>query len=162
MFKLFGHKKTTSTLVAAVSGTLKPLEQVADPVFAQGMMGSGYGITPSSQTVVAPISGTITMVADTQHGIGIHTDNGLDILIHMGIDTVELKGAPFTVSVAPGDRVEAGQNIATMDLNMVKAAGKDTTIIVVITNTTDLGLSVTLKSGLITAGDLAASVIFPK
>ena len=98
------------------------------------------------------------MIANTLHGIGIHTEEGLDVLIHMGIDTVELKGVPFTISVKVGERVQSGQDLATMQRSIVEASGKSTTIIVVVTNSKDLELAVEVNDGAIEAGEVAAVI----
>ena len=121
-------------------------------------MGAGYGIDPASDRIVSPVSGKVTMIANTLHGIGIHTEEGLDVLIHMGIDTVELKGVPFTISVKVGERVQSGQDLATMQRSIVEASGKSTTIIVVVTNSKDLELAVEVNDGAIEAGEVAAVI----
>ncbi|ETY73221.1 glucose PTS transporter subunit IIA [Lactiplantibacillus fabifermentans] len=121
-------------LQAPVSGELLPLSAIDDPVFAQGMMGPGFGIEPTDGTIQAPIAGTVTMVAATKHALGFKTATGLEVLLHLGIDTVELKGAPYQINVAVGDSVTAGQIVATMDLAAVKKAGKATTIMTLVTN----------------------------
>lgn len=161
MFKLFGKKKAAPVLVAIASGIIKPLSEVADPVFAGGMMGIGYGLDPTSDQIVSPAAGTVTMVADTLHGIGIHTEEGMDVLIHMGIDTVELKGAPFTVAVKVGDHIKAGQALASMARAAVETSGKSTTLIVVVTNSNNLDLTVDVKAGNANAGDAVASIRLP-
>lgn len=132
-------------LAAPVSGTTIPLADIPDPVFSSGAVGDGFGVEPDAGQVVAPVDGTVTLVAATGHAIGLKTDSGLEVLLHLGVDTVELKGAPFRMTVSAGDRVRSGQPLGTMDLKAVTAAGKATTAIVVLTNTiTHLaGLSVT-------------------
>ncbi|MFC6295912.1 PTS glucose transporter subunit IIA [Lactiplantibacillus daoliensis] len=133
---MFGFKKKTKveTLGAIATGQLIPITQVADQVFSQKMMGDGVAIEPSNGQIVAPAAGEITMVAETKHAIMMTTGTGLEIMLHLGLDTVELNGAPFTVRVKVGDQVSAGAPLATMDLAAVKAAGKGTTVMTVITN----------------------------
>ena len=126
---------STQTLVAPTAGEAVPLASVPDPVFSTGALGEGFGVRPGSGDVVAPVGGAVTMVAGTGHAVGITTDDGLEVLLHLGVDTVELEGAPFDLSVKVGDTVKAGQALGTMDLEAVRAAGKATTAIVVLTNT---------------------------
>lgn len=133
---MFGFKKKAKVamLGAIATGKLMPLTKVADQVFSQKMMGDGVAIEPTASQIVAPAAGEITMVADTKHAIMLTTEDGLELMLHLGLDTVELNGTPFTVSVKVGDQVTAGQPIATMDLAAVKAAGKGITVMTVITN----------------------------
>ena len=145
-------------LAAPMSGDAIALEDIPDPVFAfsSGALGNGYGVNPSSNQVVAPISGTITMIAGTKHAFGFKSNSGLEVLLHLGVDIVELEGKPFEVNVAVGDQVEAGQQLATMDLTLVKAAGKGTTAITVITNTNTHLAALTVNAGTVAAGEPAA------
>ena len=123
---------------AISNGIVKDITTVSDDVFSQKMMGEGFAVTPSDDAVFTPVSGTITSVFPTKHAIGIKADNGLEILVHMGIDTVSLKGEPFTVFVTEGQKVGRGQLLAKMDLAKVKASGKDSDIMVVCTNSNEL------------------------
>ncbi|NVY96945.1 PTS transporter subunit EIIC [Lactobacillus sp. DCY120] len=122
------------TLNAGLNGELINLDQVDDPTFAQKMIGDGFAINPSDGQIVAPVDAEITTVFPTKHALGLKTSNGLEVLIHMGIDTVELNGAGFDVQVAQGDQVKAGQPLAQMDLKAIETAGKKTTVMVIITN----------------------------
>ena len=114
-------------------------------------MGNGFAIQPTENTVYTPIAGEISSIFPTQHALGIMTPTGLEVLLHMGVDTVDLKGEPFTMKVKAGQKVKAGDVIAIMDLAAVKAAGKGTDIIVALTNgevvdqltLTELGKAVT-------------------
>jgi PTS system, glucose subfamily, IIA component len=124
----------TEELFAVANGTAVAITEVPDPVFSQKMMGDGYAVRPTDTHVYAPIAGTVTSVFETKHAIGLLTPAGLEVLVHMGIDTVELKGAPFTVKVKAGDVVTAETELAEMDIEAVKAAGKATDILVVLTN----------------------------
>ena len=122
-------------------------------------MGQGFGLEPSAEgeiEVVAPVSGTVMMLADTKHAIGIQTADGLEILIHMGIDTVSLKGTPFTVHCEQGSTVKAGEPIATMNLKEIEAHKLAKTIIVIVTNSADKLESLSLDEGEIQAGEPAA------
>ena len=93
---------------APSKGELIPISEVADPVFSEKMMGDGFAVLPEANEVFAPISGTILNVFPTKHAIGIQTDNGLEVLLHMGINTVDLKGEPFTLYVEEGQRIARG------------------------------------------------------
>lgn len=139
------NEVVTEELFATVNGTVIGISEVNDPVFAQKMMGDGFAIQPTDIHVFSPVTGTITSVFDTQHAIGILTPAGAEVLVHMGLDTVELKGAPFTVKVEAGDNVTSETELAEMDLEAVIAAGKATDIVTVITNADRVaGLTVTL------------------
>jgi len=98
------------------------------------MMGDGFAVQPTDNDVYAPVEGTISSIFETKHAIGILTENGFEVLLHMGLNTVELKGTPFEVHVKEGDHVTQDTLVATMDIAAVKAAGKGTDIITVITN----------------------------
>ena len=100
-------------------------------------MGEGFGIVPEDEKVYSPITATVTSVFKTKHAIGLETDDGLEVMVHMGLDTVELNGEPFEIKVNEGDKIEANTLIATMDLNKVKDAGKDTVVLTIVTNTAD-------------------------
>ncbi|WP_236636701.1 PTS glucose transporter subunit IIA [Exiguobacterium sp. SL-9] len=131
-------KRHTLTLYAPMEGDIIPLEEVTDPVFSEKMMGDGIAIMPTNGTVVAPANGTIVQVAPTKHAIGIRTEDGAEILIHVGLDTVELNGAPFTVHVEVDDTVSVGQSLLTADLEQIQRAGKDTVTPMIVTNGNDL------------------------
>lgn len=127
-------KGVTSQVYNPVTGTVKAITEVADPVFSQKMMGDGFATDPTDGAVYAPIAGKISSVFPTKHALGIVTEEGLEVLVHLGIDTVDLKGEPFDVQVAEGDQVTAETLLVTMDLAKIEAAGKGTTVIVAFTN----------------------------
>ena len=149
---------STQTLVAPTAGEAVPLASVPDPVFSTGALGEGFGVRPGSGDVVAPVGGAVTMVAGTGHAVGITTDDGLEILLHLGVDTVELEGRPFALTVAAGQRVRAGEAIGTMDLEQIREAGKDTTAIVAVTNSAAKGVALELTAGPVAAGDRVAAL----
>lgn len=130
---LFSRKKVDE-FVAPAKGELIHLDKVSDPVFSQKLMGDGYAVNPSANEIVAPIGGVIGTVFPTKHALMITSDHGLEVMLHLGIDTVELKGKPFEVFVSEGDTVKTGQKLATMDLQQIKDSGKDTSIMAIITN----------------------------
>lgn len=125
---------TQEMIYAPVEGEVIMIGEVADPVFSQKMMGDGFAIRPKGQEIYAPVAGTITSIFATKHAIGILTPAGAEVLVHMGLDTVELNGAPFDVKVTEGASVTPETLLAVMDLTAVKAAGKGTDVVVAFTN----------------------------
>ncbi|MCZ3863798.1 glucose PTS transporter subunit IIA [Lactobacillus crispatus] len=148
--------KNEIALLAPANGQVIALSKTSDPIFSKGTMGDGFGLTPTDNTVLAPVSGTISMIAETKHAIGITTKDGLEVLVHMRVDTVGLKGEPFDVVIKNGQEVKAGDQIATMNIEMIKAKDLDTTIMTLITNSSMKldGLDVT--EGKAEAGDTVA------
>ncbi|MFT3832788.1 MAG: beta-glucoside-specific PTS transporter subunit IIABC [Micropruina sp.] len=118
-----------------MDGTLVAIGDVPDPVFASGAMGAGIGVEPTSGTVYAPVSGTIIVTMGSGHAYGIRTDEGVEVLVHVGIDTVNMKGEGFDPKVAQGDHVNAGDVLVEVDLAKITEAGYSTTTVVIITNT---------------------------
>lgn len=153
---MVAKKHTQVELVAPVTGEVIPLAATADPTFVGGAMGSGFGVNPTDGTVVAPVAGTITMIAETKHALGITTADGLEVLIHMGIDTVEMQGAPFTLSCEQGETVKAGDRLAQMDLAQIEKAGFKQTVMVIVTNTADKLANLQVNPGKTTAGEPVA------
>lgn len=121
-------------LFAVANGKLIPITEVSDDVFSEKMMGDGFAVVPVSGEIFSPVAGTISSVFPTKHAVGITTPTGVEVLLHMGLDTVDLGGAPFTVYVTAGQQVGRGQMIAQADLAAIKAAGKKTDMIVAFTN----------------------------
>lgn len=134
------EKLTQEVLLNVVDGDVIAIDQVADPVFSKKMMGDGFGVNPSQTagkvTVVAPVSGQISSIFPTKHALGITTANGIDVLVHIGLDTVELQTQPFEVLVDTGQVIKAGQALAIADLDKIKAGGKAATIVIALTNMT--------------------------
>ncbi|WCG38071.1 beta-glucoside-specific PTS transporter subunit IIABC [Aerococcus urinaeequi] len=124
-------------LIKPLKGTSLPLDQVDDPVFSSGAMGQGVAVEPSEGLLVAPADGEIILLADTKHAVGLKTVQGAEILMHVGLDTVELEGKPFNAKVAVGDQVKQGDTLLEIDLAAIKAAGKATTTPVIVTNVGD-------------------------
>ena len=148
---------TTVEVVAPITGTIIDITDVPDPVLSKKSVGDGFGISaPPGGTVVSPVTGTVIMVAKTLHAVGFKTESGLQFLVHLGIDTVELEGKPFTLTIAKGDEVKAGQNIGTMDVEAIKEGGKDTTTVVTVTNTTKKLDHIDVNTGPAEAGDKVA------
>lgn len=127
-------KDPKAVLTNPVNGKVIPIEEVEDPVFSQKMMGDGFGVVPSDGDVYSPGTGKVVSVFPTQHAVGLELDNGVEVLVHIGIDTVELEGGPFDTLVKEGDRVTSETLISTVNLEGLNAAGKKDTVIIVFTN----------------------------
>ncbi|WP_374718721.1 PTS sugar transporter subunit IIA [Parageobacillus toebii] len=134
--KWFGKKEkpTHEDVVAPLAGTIKPLEEVPDPVFSQKMMGDGIAIEPTEGEVVAPVNGEVVQVFPTKHAVGLRSEAGVELLIHVGLETVSMNGEGFTAHVAAGDRVKVGQRLLTVDLDLVKQKVKSTITPIIVTN----------------------------
>lgn len=160
MFKWFNKKeKQTKELMvtAPISGKLEKIEDVNDPAFAQKMLGDGFAIVPTEDkvTVYAPITGKIEALPKTKHAVGIQTEQGVEVLIHIGIDTVNLKGKGFTVFVNQGDNVTQGQKLEEFDKNIVTSNNLDPTVIIVFTNGYNKEINLNKNAGeIITANEL--------
>ncbi len=158
-------KKTTTAFkglhadfVAPANGELIPIDQVQDEVFSQKMMGEGFAVIPENGEVASPVSGTIVSVFPTKHAIGIKTEDEIEVLLHMGIDTVNLGGDAFEIKVHEGEKVKAGKIVATADLAMIQEAGKLTTMIVVFTNGDKIENYHYDKTGLVSRGETIGSI----
>ena len=150
-------KGLTEEVYSVADGQVIALEQVKDPVFAQKMMGDGFAVEPANGNIVSPVSGTVSSIFPTKHALGIVTEAGLEVLVHIGLDTVSLEGKPFTVHVAEGQKVAAGDLLVTADLDAIRAAGRETSTVVVFTNG-DVIKSVKLEQ----TGSLAAKTAVAK
>ena len=149
---------TKTTIVSPLTGELLPLAEAKDPVFAQGTMGQGVVIEPSEGKLVAPFDGQVSLLFPTKHAIGLVSDTGVEVLIHVGLDTVELDGKGFTVHVSQGDRVKQGQLLLEVDLNVVKQAGYATQTPVIVTNSADFQVDPKANKQAIKAGDSVITV----
>lgn len=169
MFKKFFSKNTTIPktieLKAYVSGTIVKLEDVPDPVFSEKMMGDGIAIEPIEGKIVSPVDGEIIQVFPTKHAIGIKTNNGVEILIHIGLETVAMNGEGFNAHVSQGEKVRVGDSLVTFDLELVKEKAKSTIIPIIITNTDKMEkIEKPILSGKVQAADqviLTATVLNP-
>ncbi len=158
--KLFAKKQpegitaqaAPKTICAPITGSVMPLEEIPDPVFSTGVMGPGCGLEPSGETVYAPFDGTVTQTTETRHAVGITSNDGMEVLIHVGMDTVEMKGEGFTCLVQQDQKVKAGQALMTFSLEKIKAAGHPATTAVLLTNADDFGPLQVLTTGPIEAG----------
>ncbi len=129
-------KGVTEEVHTVADGQVIDISTVTDPVFAQKMMGDGFAVVPANGTIVSPVAGKVTSIFPTKHALGLETEKGLEVLVHIGLDTVSLEGQPFTVHVAEGQTVQAGEPLVTADLAAIQAAGRETTTVVVFTNMT--------------------------
>ncbi|WP_235973627.1 PTS sugar transporter subunit IIA [Peribacillus faecalis] len=164
--KLFSNKEQTvmnEILVAPATGKLVVLEEVPDPVFSQKMMGDGLAFNPIEGEIVAPVDAKVIQVFPTKHAIGLKTENNIEILIHIGLETVSMKGEGFEVFVKEGDRVKKGQKLVTFDLDLIREKAKSTITPIVITNFGDVveKLEKTTAEALI-KGETSFMTVVPK
>ena len=150
--------KADFSVASPLAGAVVPLEQVKDESFAKGMLGPGIGIEPADGLVVAPFDGTVTVAFPTGHAYGLKSASGVQVLIHVGMDTVKLEGKGFTPRVAKGDVVRRGDVLAEVDLDVIREAGYDTITPVVVTNKKKLGAVTPVASGQIQRGDALLDV----
>lgn len=132
--KWFGKKDPNVVIAAPIKGKVVSLNEVPDPVFSDKMMGDGVAIQPEEGMVYAPIDGEVAQMFHTGHAVGIRTKEGVEVLIHIGLETVSLEGEGFTTKVEQGDRVKTGQPLIQFSLDTVKEKAKSTITPVVVTN----------------------------
>ncbi len=130
-------KAGENDVLSPMTGTVLALDQVPDSTFASGLLGKGVAIIPSEGNVIAPFSGEVASIFQTKHAIGLLSDSGIELLIHVGIDTVKLDGAPFTAHVKEGDKIQAGDLLLTFDRQMILDAGYDLATPIIISNSDD-------------------------
>lgn len=158
LFDFMKGKKGT-VISAPVKGECIPISEVADPTFAEEILGKGIAIKPADGKITAPADGVITTVFPTGHAIGLTTPDGVEILVHVGLDTVQLKGQFFHTVAEPDQNVKAGDLILEADIDEIRKAGYDTVTPMIICNTPDFS-SITCKTeGMVEAGE---EVITPK
>ncbi len=143
--------KKQSSMLAVCDGISAPITEIPDEAFALGLLGKGFAQDPENNIFRSPVDGTIENIAKTKHAISIHTDNDLDVLVHIGVDTVEMKGEGFEVRVDQGDRVKAGQIIANANIELIKERGFNPITAVLITNPEKIE-NIAYKFGNATAG----------
>ena len=154
--KLFGKLKRNRKsfmLYSPLNGELVPLKEVSDEVFSSGMLGEGIAIEPNNGKLVAPCAGVVGHIFDTQHAMNIVSDFGCEILLHIGLDTVKLKGKGFNVKVKEGQRVNKGDILCEFDSKIIKGAGLKTTTPMVITNANEFAKIDARPKCSINAGD---------
>ncbi len=158
--KLFGGKAASETkfsgqkmtVMLPIDGKVIPLEQLPDETFASAILGPGCGVEPTGDTVYAPFDGTVTQVPESLHAVGMMSDDGIELLIHVGIDTVKLDGVPFTAHVKEGDRVQAGDLLIEFDRQAILDAGYDLATPIIISNSDDYREIDTVASSAVEAG----------
>lgn len=142
------------TIYSPLEGEMIPMSEIPDETFAAGILGEGVGITPTVGTAVAPFNGTISALFDTKHAIGVTSDDGIEMLIHIGINTVELNGEPFTAYIKTGDKVKAGDKLVDFDIEAIKKAGYPITTAVLVSNADDIEGSLKIEpTGSVKRGD---------
>ena len=147
-------------LAAHVTGEIVPLEQVDDDVFSQGILGRGIAVEPSEGKLYSPADGVVENVFDTKHAIGIMSDDGMDLLLHIGIDTVKLNGQYFKLNVKKGDHVKRGQLLGEFDLENIRKAGYAAVTPLIICNTDRCGEITPAAKGSVTHGQTILKVRF--
>ena len=151
--KMFEKNAKTISLKAVEDGRTIPMDEVNDQTFAQELLGPGIAIVPSNGTVVSPINGTIAMVMDTKHAVCIQGEDGLELIVHAGLDTVELNGKYYQTYKEIGDQVKAGDVLLEFDLEEITKAGYDVTTPIVITNLGDYKITKCLTGQQVKAGE---------
>ncbi len=141
------EEKEEKVIFAPIQGNVIPREDIPDETFASGVLGDGVGIEPETGEVAAPFDGEISSVTETRHAIGITGPGGMEVLIHVGVDTVKMNGEGFAVLVSEGDKVRAGQKLMTFDISRIKAAGYSATSAVLLTNSDDYPSCNVVKTG---------------
>lgn len=158
--KLFGGIKDTApapkceplTVYAPAEGTVIPIAEFPDEVFSLGVLGPGCGILPTGKLVTAPFNGTVIQAADTLHAVGLASEDGLELLIHVGVDTVDMAGKGFKYFVKNGQKVRLGDPLIAFDRETIKAAGHSDAIAVVVTNGDDFSAVELLTAGTVSGG----------
>lgn len=135
MFNFFKKKDDSIKLGAPAKGKAINLKDVSDPTFSEGMLGLGVAVIPEEGKIYAPADGTIDMIFDTLHAVSMTSDDGVEILVHVGLDTVTMKGEGFKGNVTNGQKVKKGDLLLTVDLDKVKAAGFDIVTPMLVCNT---------------------------
>ncbi len=152
------YKGVTEAIETVADGEVVKLEDVKDPVFSQKMMGDGFAVEPANGKIYSPVAGKVTSVFPTKHALGLLTEAGLEVLVHIGLDTVSLEGKPFEVHVAEGQTVAAGDLLVTADLAAIKEAGRETATVVVFTNAPAIKSVTVEKFGKVAAKTVVAKV----
>ena len=161
--KLFGKDKAEGdVLVSPVNGKFVALEEVPDPVFSEKMMGEGVALDPSEGIIVAPIDAEVIQIFPTKHAIGLKTANNTEILIHIGLETVAMKGEGFETHVEAGHKVKKGDKLISFDLDLIREKAKSTITPMIITNTDSVGNIEKANASSLVKGETALVTVTPK
>ncbi|MBY6277971.1 MAG: PTS glucose transporter subunit IIA [Symbiobacterium thermophilum] len=161
VFGLFGKRSKPVTVAAPLAGEVRPISEAPDPVFAEKMLGDGFCVFPAAvdrTTVVSPVDGEVVNLFPTGHAVGLRTPDGLEVLVHVGIDTVKLQGRGFRALVAQGDRVSAGQPMLEVDLGSIQSDVPSLATPVLLTNLGDKRTWRLDRQGKVEAGEPVATV----
>ncbi len=153
------EEETEEILMMPISGEIIPLHEIPDPVFSQGMMGQGFGIMPSSGKIIAPADGIIRTLFATKHAIAIETLKGTEVLIHFGIDTVQLKGEGFTAYVEEGQKVKVGDLLVEVDIASIKDKVPSLCSPIILTNLDENEVIMISEDKMLEAGEKAITII---
>jgi len=160
---LFGGGKQSAPperiVYSPLKGTVIPLADVEDPVFSEGIVGPGVGIQPEDGRLYAPADGEVTAAYPTGHALALKTPDGMEVLIHIGIDTVKLEGSGFGLHVKEGDQVKKGDLLVSFDIPAITAAGYKTTTMVLVSNAAEIGTMTEPVSGAVNTGDKLYSIV---
>lgn len=143
---------------APTAGTAMKMEDIPDPVFSEGVLGFCCGVEPKEGKIYAPLDGKVTQFVDSKHAIGLECAGGIELLIHVGVDTVEMNGSGFKGKIKEGDVVAKGQLLLEVDLDKVRAAGHETTVIMAVTNSDDFAAVELAAEGEIDVGEAALKI----
>ncbi|MDP9579768.1 PTS sugar transporter subunit IIA [Priestia megaterium] len=162
--KLFGSKTKIkeTTILSPISGTVLPISEVPDPVFSQKMMGDGFAIEPTEGKVVSPVEGEVIQLFHTKHAIGLQTEAGTEVLIHIGLETVEMKGEGFEAHVKQGDKVNIGTPLITFDISLINEKAKSIITPIVITNSDASESFEILAEGIVERGTTVCAKVIMK
>ena len=164
--KLFGKNEETNNnqgvIVSPATGKLVALEEVPDPVFSTKMMGDGLAVDPTEGLIVSPVDGDVLQVFPTKHAVGLKTADNVEILIHIGLETVAMNGEGFEAFVKEGDKVKKGDKLISFDLDLIREKAKSTITPIIITNTADMESIVKANETSLTKGETAVLTVTPK
>lgn len=153
--KLFGKKNEISNeLCAPLAGKAVPVTEVPDPTFSEGLLGDGIAIIPSDGRICAPCNATVDTMFETGHAVSLAAENGAEVLIHIGLETVGLEGKPFTIHCKNGQKVKKGDLLIEADLEAIKAAGLNTITPMLVCNSSDFQKFEKITGSAVTAGDV--------
>ncbi len=158
LFGLFKKKENKLQIGAPLKGMAIPLQEVSDPTFGEGILGNGMAIQPEEGKIYAPVDGDVTLLFDTLHAVSITSEDDVEILVHIGLDTVVLKGEHFIAHTQTGAKVKKGDLLLEVDLEQVKAAGYDVVTPIIICNTSDYEAVEAVTGNVVAPGDVILEI----